>query len=461
MIRAAPTILSVEPDSAWVVIFAVSFVTLVAAWLLRRVIGRPGGLASGAFLALPLVLPLLAAVAFAGSALPEIAVLQPTGRALRDGSGDLLHLLLLADSREHLVVPYALHGSAGSWLLVVGLGVTSFMLVRRLVGIVVTSRLRRNSVLLPVAIRGRVALLIERLAGAAGLRKVPEVRLLPEGVTGAFAVGGTRSLILISNELVESLDAAEFEAILAHEIAHLQARDSHVLVAAGVLRDLMAWNPVAHLSYRRLAMDRELEADRRAAEMTGQPLAVASSLLKVCEMVKRSRLRPRLVVAFFKPRAAIKRRVAQLLALADGRTLSVTTGNAPYVAAAALVAILGLQAGARIASQDSHALAIMWGRPVSTAETFDFRALYSEAKSSKRARLAASLEPRIFARLTHGATLRNRDIDEWFRAINQWTRKEQPRLRQRWESRQDWRAVPLFSDLGGPFDFYTIEKQPL
>ena len=460
MVRAAPTILSVEPDSAWVVIFAVSVVTLITALILRRLIGRPGGLASGAFLALPLVLPLFAAVAYAGTALPEIAVLQPAGRALRDGSGDLFHLLLLSDSREHLVVPYALHGSAGSWLLVVGLAVSSFMLLRRAMGTVITRRLRSRSEPLPEAIKARVALSVERLSLAAGLKKVPEVKLLPRGVAGAFAVSGRRSLILMSRDLVTSLDAAEFDAILAHEIAHLQAHDCQVLVAAGLLRDVVAWNPIAHLSYRKLVLDREFEADRRAAALTGQPLAVASSLLKVCEMVKSSTIRHRAVVTFLKPRAAIRRRVDHLLAIADGRSLPVGTGNMPYVAAAVLVAVLGLQVGARIASQDSHALAILWGAPASRAETVDFRAMYRESKEPKAQRGRDTLKPRVYPALANGAALRDRDVDDWLRAMNRWTHKETPLLREAWESRQDWRAMPLFSEIAGPFDFYTIEKQP-
>ena len=76
MTTAAPTILTLETDSTWVVILVVSFVTLVLTLLLRRIIGRPGGLASSVLLAIPLLLPLVAAVIFQGSLLPEFAVLR-------------------------------------------------------------------------------------------------------------------------------------------------------------------------------------------------------------------------------------------------------------------------------------------------------------------------------------------------------------------------------------------------
>ncbi len=46
MISAAPTIVTIETNSAWVVIVAVSLVTFPIALFLRRLIDRPGALAS-------------------------------------------------------------------------------------------------------------------------------------------------------------------------------------------------------------------------------------------------------------------------------------------------------------------------------------------------------------------------------------------------------------------------------
>lgn len=459
--KYGPTILSVEPDSAWVVILFVSFVTYLAALLLRRLIGRPGGIASGVFLALPLVLPLFAAIVHAGSALPEVGVLQPAGRALREKSGELLHLLLLSDSSAGVVTPYALSGTAGSWILGVGLGVSSFMLVRRIVGWIAVRRLVARCRPLPELVRNRVALTVARLVDEVGLRKVPEVMMLPPGAPGAFAAGQRRSRILIAQDLLVNLDAAELEAILAHEIAHLEARDCQVMVVAGFLRDLVAWNPVAHLSYHRLMNDRELEADRRAASLTGKPLAVASSLLKVCEMVRGSKLRHRALVAFWRPGSRISRRVANLLAVADGRTVVSAPHYVPYAFAAVLLAVIGLQAGARIAAQDSSALAIMWGAPTTPADTGDFRELYRRLKQPPAARGVDTVKPRYYSQLANGS-VDSGDVDRWIRAMSKWANTQDRALvRLRWESRQNWHAVPLFSETVGPFDLYTIRRRPL
>ena len=456
-----PTILSVEPDSAWVVIFVVSLVTYLAALLLRKLIGKPGGLASGLFLALPLVLPLLAALVYAGSALPEIGVLKPAGRAVRERSGELLHLLLLADSNSGVVTPYALSGSAGSWILGFGIAVSSFMLVRRVIGAIAVRRLLSRCRPLPEIVRGRVALTVRRLSDEAGLKNVPEVLMLPPGAPGAFASGTRRQRILIAHELLTKLDASELEATLAHEVAHLEAKDCQVMVGAGFLRDLVAWNPVAHLAYHHLMTDRELEADRRAASLTGKPLAVASSLVKVCELIRDSRLRHRALVAFIRPGGRIQRRVTNLLALADGRSVEAPPHYMPYAFAAVLLAVIGLQAGARIASEDSSALAIMWGAPA-PEDTGSSRDLYRRLKALPATKGMDTVKPRYYSALANRSVVRDGDVDNWIKAMTRWaSAQDRALVRLRWESRQDWRAVPLFSETVGPFDIYTINRQPL
>lgn len=374
MTSAAPTILALETDSSWVVILVVSLVTLPTALLLRRLIARPGGLASGIFLSLPLALPLVAAVAFQHAVFPEISLLRPAGPSLFGRSGALLHLLLVSDGHSRIVTPYALVGSAGPWLFLIGVGVSAFMLIRRALGAALVHRLIKRCIPLE---DDAVRILVARLARDAGLATPPQLLVLPERMPGAFAVGGRRGRILISRELIDELEPDELEGILAHEIAHLQARDVHVVFTAGLLRDMVAWNPIAHLAYRRLLTDRELEADRRAAAITGRPLSVASGLLKVCEMTRSApRLKQRMALGFLKPGGRVARRVTSLIELSDSRAaLSLgSLGRVPYVAAACLVALLGLQAGQRIASLGDGALAIMWGSPGAEAEARPWQA---------------------------------------------------------------------------------------
>ena len=466
MVSAAPTILALETDSAWAVVLAVSAVTLTAAILLRRLIGRPGGFGAGLLLAVPLLLPIVAALVFQRAVLPEIAVLEPVGAALFDRPNRLLHVLLVTDGASDRVIPYALSGSAGPWLLVIGLGASSFMLLRRLLGTVMVHRLLRQCRPLgkerrEAAVRDRV----EALAHAVGLRRSPEVLILPPGLSGAFVVGTRRPRILLARGLMQALDQDELEGVLAHEIAHLESRDVPVVVGAGVLRDMVAWNPLAHLAFRRLLTDRELEADRRAAALTGRPLELASGLVKMCRLMRQERLSAAWTgVAFLRPAGRVSRRVNNLLALADGGTETAGAGRVPYLAAALLVALLGLQAGAKLAAQDASAFAIVVGttegveRGLWVPKHERSRALReAEAREAGRSQApqAVARSPR-YPELLDGI-VKEKDLPKWMRTLSRLSaRLNLSPTTLRWQGR----AVPLLDQSTvGPISFIRMESQ--
>ncbi|HYO60446.1 MAG TPA: M56 family metallopeptidase [Actinomycetota bacterium] len=463
MTSAAPAVLALETDSAWVVIFAVSVVTLVAALLLRRLINRPGGVLSGVLLCLPLVLPLVAALAYEHALLPEIAVLRPAGSALRDRSGDLLHLLLLQDQQSHAVTPYALSGSAGPWILLAGALVTSFMLVRRVVGVVLVRRLISRCRPLADEHLAVVAPALDDVVRLSSLPRTPQVLVLPDGVQGAFACGGKKGKILISEAVIFDLDREELEGVLAHEVAHLETHDVRVVFVAGLLRDLVAWNPLAHVAFRRLASDREREADRRAASLTARPLAVASGLLKMYDLMKcQGRSADQGAMAFLRPGRRISRRVSELIALADGRTLVAPSGRMPYLMAGLLVAALGLQVGARVATQDMNGFAIVLG-DTSTPDTrywtpAEMRHRLPEGhqvearRAGRKVRIAPSpRDPEI----TREFLVKEKNLPEWF----EWMAKRAERSSTAsvaWEGRREWRATPVFRQASGGVAIYRL-----
>ena len=464
---AAPTILALETDSAWVVIIAVSLVTLVASLIVRRVFTRPGGVWSGLLLALPLALPIVSALVFEHALLPELAVLQPASSAILDRSSQLLHLLMLSDGSDTMTV-YGVTGTAGRWVVLLGAGVTSFMLLRRLVGMVLVSNLVRRCT--PLAgTRPDVVDIVRRVSEKSRLRREPEVLLLPEGVSGAFAVGALRGKVLLSNDLIAELEPAELEAIMAHEVAHLESRDVPLIIVAGFLRDSVAWNPLAHVAYRRLVNDREFEADRRASAITGDPLSVASGLLKMCELVKRRRnIRQKTALAFLKPGARITRRVTSLIAVADGRLSATSIGSVPFVFAGLIVALLGLQVGERIASENSGAFAIVWGTPGDTeGEIWKVpKRLMRPDKGIRPIAKEAASRPGIplrsvYPELASGLRVRTSDMDTWMKAVRvRLKRVGLSGATARWEARSDWRAIPLFEPAMGPrFGIYRIARQ--
>jgi len=368
VISASPTILAVEVDSAWVVVLVVSLTTLIATALLRRFISRPGGIASGLMLALPLFLPLVAAVIYQGGVLPEVTVLKPISSMVQDRSESLLHLLFLSDGKGQAAL-YAFYGSPGAWILMTGLAVSSIMLVRRVCGALVLRRLISRCEA-PSPERDAHSLFVLRhLAASVGLRSTPDLLILPPGVSGAFAVGFRRGRVLLSRDLVERLDDDELSAVLAHEIAHLKARDVPIVFLAGFLRDFVAWNPFAHLAFRRLLTDRELEADRRAASLTRSPLALASGLLVVFELMSGQRnYAQRGALAILRPQVSVSRRVRSLLAMADEEPhMEAQVKGGIFLVAALLVALLGMEAGAKLSADDST-WAVVWGNTSTPAD---------------------------------------------------------------------------------------------
>lgn len=69
--------------------------------------------------------------------------------------------------------------------------------------------------------------LVDGLAGAAGVPK-PAVYVVPEAAPNAFAAGTNqeRSIIAVTEGLLEKLDRVELEGVLAHEVAHIRDRDA-------------------------------------------------------------------------------------------------------------------------------------------------------------------------------------------------------------------------------------------
>jgi Zn-dependent protease with chaperone function len=473
---AAPTVVTLQTNSAWIVILAVSLVTLVAALILRRIIGRPGGMHSGLLLMLPLVLPLAAAVVYQTGALPEVSLLRPAGQVFLEGSESLFKLVRVADGSGTSTL-YALTGSPGTWLVLIGLAVTSFMLIRRAVGLALVRRLVRRCAPLDNA---GVDEMVATLSARVGLRQVPAVLLLPEGISGAFVTGSKPGNILVSQDLTEELEEDELEGILAHEVAHLRTRDVAVVCTAGFLRDLIAWNPLGHIAFRRLYVDREYEADRRAAALTGAPLSVASGLLKAVE-ISRSRRGPvqRVILAAVRPGVLVSRRVDGLIAMADGRASVTAAGYLPFLAAGLIVALLGLNVGARLAGEESGLMialgatsheAEVWSvperaagskAPVKDAKKSSNNSVKRSARAARSERGADLTRPVRLLGLKDGLRIREADLDIWMKIVGK--RVEQsgvPRITLRWEARYQYRAVPLLSaERRIPIGIYRLRRE--
>ncbi|PLR69364.1 protease HtpX [Bacillus sp. UMB0893] len=68
---------------------------------------------------------------------------------------------------------------------------------------------------------------VHRLSRAAGIRKMPEVGVYQSSEVNAFATGPSKnnSLVAVSTGLLEEMDDAAIEGVLAHEVAHISNGD--------------------------------------------------------------------------------------------------------------------------------------------------------------------------------------------------------------------------------------------
>lgn len=153
--------------------------------------------------------------------------------------------------------------------------------------------------------------MVEELAANAGI-PVPRTYIMDNPQPNAFATGRNpeHAAVAVTTGLLERLDAREVRAVLAHELAHIRNRDTLIMTitatlagAIGMLanfafflggsRDGERANPLAGillailgpiaamLVQMAISRTREYGADHGGAEISGDPLALASALQKI------------------------------------------------------------------------------------------------------------------------------------------------------------------------------------
>ncbi|GAA5137338.1 zinc metalloprotease HtpX [Alloalcanivorax gelatiniphagus] len=156
--------------------------------------------------------------------------------------------------------------------------------------------------------------MIDRLCALADMPK-PRVGVADMGMPNAFATGRSpdRSVVCVTTGILQTLDAEELEAVLAHELSHVAHRDVLVMtvassagIAAGLLMRFAQFGgmgrsrnsgalpavlvavlvsllvyAVSFVLLRLLSRYRELSADRAGAYLTLKPGSLASALQKI------------------------------------------------------------------------------------------------------------------------------------------------------------------------------------
>ncbi len=162
--------------------------------------------------------------------------------------------------------------------------------------------------------------IIERLCVQADLPK-PRVCVMDTSMPNAFAMGRSKksTTVCATRGILDMLDTAELEGVMAHELTHVINRDVMVMTLASFFAALAslilqfafffgggygsdrdeesaivvviavsaAVYAISFLLLRALSRYREFAADRGSAVLTGRPSALASALIKISGTMER------------------------------------------------------------------------------------------------------------------------------------------------------------------------------
>jgi len=139
------------------------------------------------------------------------------------------------------------------------------------------------------------------------------IRLLDATVLFIAQIGFWQPELVVSQGLLQTLDSAHLEAVLAHEQGHYYYRDTFWFFWLGWLRSLTAWLPNTEALWQELLVLRELRADRWAAQQVDH-LLLAESLLLVVSVPPLQSENFCAAFSSFAPRNRLAERIEALLA---------------------------------------------------------------------------------------------------------------------------------------------------
>jgi TonB family protein len=90
-----------------------------------------------------------------------------------------------------------------------------------------------------------------------------------------------RPVVMVPEAIAEQLNDSELEAIMLHELVHVQRRDNLIGNLQMVLLSLLWFHPLVWFISRKLISEREEACDERVLAVLGAPETYASSILKV------------------------------------------------------------------------------------------------------------------------------------------------------------------------------------
>ena len=161
--------------------------------------------------------------------------------------------------------------------------------------------------------------------------------IIEPGVFGVF-----RPVLLLPDGIGDRLAPAELQAILAHELCHVQRRDNLATAMHMLVEALFWFHPLVWWLGARLMEERERACDEEVLRRGSEPQAYAEGILKVCEHYLQSPLKCVAGVTG----ANLKRRIEEIMSnrpvpnLNFAKTIALAVAGIAAAAAPIVVGVL-------------------------------------------------------------------------------------------------------------------------
>src|SRR6201996_3667742 len=200
------------------------------------------------------------------------------------------------------------------WLDVAWLLGVACLSTRTIGGWWLIHRVRRRMVgKAPEAVYANFACLCERL----GITR--QVSLyISHHIQGPLTIGVVRSLVIVPASALLALSPEQLEAVLAHELAHVQRSDYLWNLIQTMVETLLFFHPAVWWLGRKLREQRELCCDDVAVESCADPLVYATALLRLEER-RGQRLNLAMALDGHRPWCGLRARIARILGETNGK----------------------------------------------------------------------------------------------------------------------------------------------
>lgn len=181
---------------------------------------------------------------------------------------------------------------------------------------------------------------LQRLGERLGVQRIPEMRLTDQPLPPLLWVVPGYRVLLIPRPLLALLTAEQREALLAHELAHLQRKDHWFRLLEALVLGLFWWHPCAWLARNRLQHAEEQCCDAWVlGEYPDRSRSYASALLETVDFLAESRRHLPVAASGFGQVNVLRSRFEMILANSLPRRLSWSMRLAILLVAACLLPI--------------------------------------------------------------------------------------------------------------------------